>query len=182
MPYHAPEDISAILKIKPSTLRKYSLLLEQSGYAFKKNAHGHRWFDDTDIAALRKFITFKDSGGMTLEESASAVFLWSKGGDVAEQDTAHEATQSVIERPDSMTPERLMSAFEEQRRTIQSMAAMLEEQAKHNTLIMQELAATQDAIQRLSERVPEPPKEPPPELDVPETSNKKGFLSRIFGK
>lgn len=163
MAFHSPEEIATVLKIKPSTLRKYSLLLEQSGYTFQKNAHGHRWFNDSDIAALRKFIAFKDSGGMTLKESAEAVYLWSKGGYVARRDTKYEAIQDVIERTESMTPEHFMSAFDEQQRTIRNMAAMLEEQTKHNTLIMQELAVTQAAIQRLSERLPDQL-----ELDGPE--------------
>ena len=68
MAFHAPEDIATVLNIKPSTLRKYSLLLEQSGYTFQKNAQGHRWYTDTDLMALRKFITLKDSSGMNLED------------------------------------------------------------------------------------------------------------------
>lgn len=154
MAFHAPEDVAAVLKIKPSTLRKYSLLLENNRYSFQKNAHGHRWFTDIDIAALRKFITFKDSGGMTLEESASAVYLWSKGESVADQDTTIETTQDVAERTDSVTPTRFISALEEQQQTIKGMAVMLEEQSKQNALIIQELADTKDAIERLSERLP----------------------------
>lgn len=180
MAYHAPEDVAAVLKIQSSTLRKYALLLENNGYTFKKNAHGHRWFSDTDMSALRKFITFKDSGGMTLDESAAAVFLWSKGGDIAPQDTQGEAIQDVVKRDDLFTAESLLTALSEQQQTIKSMAAMMEEQQEQNALIMKELTDTRHDIQRLTEQLPVNQ-----QLDAPEQpveKDNRGLWARILNR
>lgn len=84
---YSPSDLSDVLKIKESTLRKYCLLLEEHGYEFSKNARGQRYYYDKDVITLRKFITLKDNG-MTLEESAAGVVLWHKGNEDNETSVA----------------------------------------------------------------------------------------------
>lgn len=154
MSFHAPEDIASVLKIKPSTLRKYSLLLEQSGYLFKKNAQGHRWYTDTDLMALRKFITLKDSSGMTLEDSADAVFLWSKTENVAGRATLSEATQDDTERHEAVISEltieeRLLRLLQHQQQTIDRMAQSIQKQEEQNGQILEEVKTLKDSLQPL---------------------------------
>lgn len=83
-PIMSPNDVSAVLQIKESTLRKYSLLLENVGYTFQRNNQNQRWYSDTDIVALKKLITLKNSTDMTLKDCAEAVLMWSKSGDVTQ--------------------------------------------------------------------------------------------------
>lgn len=173
MAFHAPEDVAAVLKIKPSTLRKYSLLLESNGYTFQKNSQGHRWFSDTDIAALKKLITLKDSTDMSLEDSAQAVFLWAKGGDIASIDTTQAATQDVIEYSKRMTPEHLYNALQEQERMIQRMSDMLEQQAQDNAAIMDELRATRTVMDQLQDKQ---------QLPEPEQQDTRSLWARIWNK
>lgn len=154
MSFHAPEDIASVLKIKPSTLRKYSLLLEQSGYLFKKNAQGHRWYTDTDLMALRKFITLKDSSGMTLEDSADAVFLWSKTENVAGRATLSEATQDDTERHEAVISEltieeRLLRLLQHQQQTIDRMAQSIQKQEEQTGQILEEVKTLKDSLQPL---------------------------------
>ena len=40
---YGSSDIADVLHIQESTLRKYCLLLEKSGYEFLKNEQGHHW-------------------------------------------------------------------------------------------------------------------------------------------
>lgn len=154
MTFHAPEDIATVLNIKPSTLRKYSLLLEQSGYLFKKNAQGHRWYTDTDLLALRKFITLKDSSGMTLEDSAEAVFLWSKAENVAGRATLSEATQDDTERHEAVIneltlEERLLRLIQHQQQTIDRMAQSIQKQEEQNGQILEEVKSLKVSLQPL---------------------------------
>lgn len=51
---YGSRDIAAVLQLQESTLRKYCLLLEKSGYEFFKNEQGHRAFFDNDIIVLKK--------------------------------------------------------------------------------------------------------------------------------
>lgn len=176
MPYHAPEDVAAVLKIKPSTLRKYALLLQNSGYTYQKNSQGHRWYSDTDIAVLRKLITLKDSTDMNLEASAEAAFLWANSSDVAPIVTTQEALQDVMKYEGAITPDSLYNALQEQQCTIESMAEMMEQQAQHNTLIMDELTATRNAMQRLTEQLPDP------QLQDTTQKDKRSLWARIWNK
>ena len=163
MTFHAPEDIATVLNIKPSTLRKYSLLLEQSGYLFKKNAQGHRWYSDTDLMALRKFITLKDSSGMTLEDSADTVFLWSKTESIAGRATLSEATQGDMERHEAVIneltlEERLLRLIQHQQQTIEQMAQSIQKQEEQNGQILEEVKSLKDSLQPLDALSSEQPK------------------------
>lgn len=163
MTFHAPEDIATVLNIKPSTLRKYSLLLEQSGYIFKKNAQGHRWYSDTDLMALRKFITLKDSSGMTLEDSADAVFLWSKTESVAGRATLSEATQGDTERHEATIneltlEERLLRLIQHQQQMNDRMAQSIQKQEEQNGKILEELKTLKGSLQPLDAPSSDQPK------------------------
>jgi len=94
MAIYSPSDISSLINVKESTLRKYSLLLEEVGYEFQRNPQGQRWYSDKDVIALQKMMTFKNSGAMPLKDCANAVYLWSKGGDITEPSTvSHNAEE-----------------------------------------------------------------------------------------
>lgn len=80
-------DVADVLQIQESTLRKYCLLLEKSGYEFLKNEHGHRAFFDDDIIVLKKMLHFKNKADMTLEEAAKSVVAWKNGNDITVSDT-----------------------------------------------------------------------------------------------
>lgn len=68
-----PADVAAQLKIGVSTLRKYSLLLEENGVTFKRNAQNSRQYGESDVMALQRMITLMKSDGVTVENAAFAV-------------------------------------------------------------------------------------------------------------
>lgn len=84
---YGSSDIADLFGIQESTLRKYCLLLEKSGYEFLKNEHGHRAFFDDDVIVLRKMIAFKNDADMTLEEAVKSVVAWKNGNDITVRDT-----------------------------------------------------------------------------------------------
>lgn len=87
-PIYSPGDVAKILNVKNSTLRKYSLSLEQLGYTFQKNTQNQRWYNDKDVTLFRKIITLRDNGDITIKAAIEGAFLWVRGGDVAEAQTA----------------------------------------------------------------------------------------------
>lgn len=58
------------LQIKPSTLRKWALLLQDAGHKFRHDTHGRRIYDDADLALMREFQKLKAMGGATVTSAA----------------------------------------------------------------------------------------------------------------
>ncbi|MDM5152628.1 DUF3967 domain-containing protein [Bacillus sp. DX1.1] len=81
------KDVAMMLKVQESTLWKYCIMLEEAGYPFHKNEHGHRGFLDQDVITLRRLIEIKSHPDMTLKQACNAVMIWIKEKDVSEDDT-----------------------------------------------------------------------------------------------
>lgn len=68
MKVYSPSEVATLLNVKPATLRKYSIMLEEQGYKIERNSQNHRYYSDNDIITLRRVITGSKSGA-TLEEA-----------------------------------------------------------------------------------------------------------------
>ncbi|OHX51859.1 hypothetical protein [Planococcus faecalis] len=64
-----PSEVSAKLKIQPSTLRKYSALLEQEGIQFQRTHKNARLYTDSEYIAIEGIIAAVHSGKKSLEDS-----------------------------------------------------------------------------------------------------------------
>lgn len=64
-----PSEVSTKLKIQPSTLRKYSALLEQEGIQFKRTHKNARLYTDSEYIAIKGIIATVHSGKKSLEEA-----------------------------------------------------------------------------------------------------------------
>jgi len=84
---YGTKDVADMLGVQESTVRKYASMLEDFGYSYLKNEHGHRAFFDRDLIVLRKMLRLKNDADMTLEEAAKSVVAWNKGNDIAVSDT-----------------------------------------------------------------------------------------------
>lgn len=118
------KDVATMLKIQESTLRKYCIMLEEQGYHFHKNEHGHRGFLDNDVITLRKLIEIKSHPDMTLKQACNAIMTWVKDKDVSRVDT------NVITE-DTQHDERyneLKEMIQQQNELLKSMAKKLDEQ------------------------------------------------------
>lgn len=132
---YGSSDIADVLQIQESTLRKYCLLLEKSGYEFLKNEQGHRAFFDNDVIVLRKMIALKNDTDMTLEEAVKSVMAWRKGADITVRDT--EEKQYIARYNDLM---KEFKSFQEQ-------------QMKFNKELIREIRSQQEYIEnRLEQR------------------------------
>lgn len=87
---YSSKDLASSLKIQESTLRKYCLLLEEEGYKFHKNEHGHRGYYDSDIIVIRKILELKNNSDITLKQATKSVLAWKNGNDITDVDTKQE--------------------------------------------------------------------------------------------
>ena len=132
MAIYNPADIASLLNVKESTLRKYSLLLEECGYTFDRNDQKQRWYNDKDVIAFQKLIAFKQNGDMNLKSCAEAVYLWSKGGDMT--DVSTDIHNGIQRHNGDITPAInqeivcMRELIEEQRELLKSLYEKLEHQ------------------------------------------------------
>ncbi|MES1054026.1 DUF3967 domain-containing protein [Bacillus thuringiensis] len=113
------KDVAMMLKIQESTLRKYCIMLEEHGYHFHKNEHGHRGFLDNDVITIRKLMEIKSHPDMTLKQACNAIMTWVKEKDISEVDT------NVITEN-----EKHEERYNELKEMIQQQNEMLEQMAK----------------------------------------------------
>ncbi|MGB6408365.1 MAG: hypothetical protein WBF39_12885 [Planococcus donghaensis] len=64
-----PSEVSTRLKVQPSTLRKYSSLLEQEGIQFKRTHKNARLYTDSEYIAIESIIATVHSGKKSLEDA-----------------------------------------------------------------------------------------------------------------
>lgn len=164
MKVYSPHEIAELLGVKDSTLRKYSILLEEHGYEFQRNNQKQRWYNDQDVIALRKLVTLKENGDMSLKECAEAVCLWVKGKDVTQGSTVmHNDEQRDVQRGSNQ------GADTEELRELKELVHKQNELMKH---LMQRLdeekKARQDMERKILEKLEEIEEEKQPKIDQPE--------------
>ncbi|MDF9575649.1 DUF3967 domain-containing protein, partial [Bacillus cereus] len=124
---YVSKDVATMLKIQESTLRKYCIMLEEHGYHFHKNEHGHRGFLDNDVITLRKLIEIKSHPDMTLKQACNAIMTWVKENDMSEVDT-NVITEN--EQHDKRYNE-LKDMIKQQNEMLQQMAKKMDEQQRY---------------------------------------------------
>jgi DNA-binding transcriptional MerR regulator len=172
-PILSPNDLSTLLKIKESTLRKYSILLESVGYTFQRNNQNQRWYNDSDIVAFKKLITLKNSTDMNLKDCAEAVLLWSKGHDVTQPLTV--VNNDTKRHDDDIT--ELKAMVTQQNILLQELVKKIDQQQKYidekleqrDKTLLESIRGTQEIKQQL--------------LQIASAKEeKKGFFARLFNK
>jgi len=124
---YVSKDVATMLEIKESTLRKYCIMLEEHGYHFHKNEHGHRGFMDNDVITLKKLIEIKKHPNMTLKQACDAIMTWVKEKDMSQVDT------DVITE-DEQHDERyneLKEMIQQQNEMLKQMAIKMDEQQRY---------------------------------------------------
>lgn len=181
-----PSQVSKQLDIQPSTLRKYSLLIEENGIEFERNANNSRRYSDMDVVTLQKMITLIKVDGVSVENAAFAISKWRKGeSSVA---SGNDDVDNAIERRNDDIAAALIGEIrglkekiEEQERTIDSFRIA---QEKRDTYFVEILENLQGEIHRLNERqvLPEPEPEVAAALEHSPQVGKRGFFARLFNK
>ncbi len=88
--YYGPSEIADQLNIQPSTLRKYSLIMEKAGYRFVKGENGKRFYRDIDVITLKRVVAAKNSTDMSLEQLIYSIISENKSDIIMVDDTPVE--------------------------------------------------------------------------------------------
>lgn len=94
------DEMCDLLKLKPPVLRKYSALLEESGYkGINRNNANARYYTQDNVMVFRELISYKNSGHMTLNDATKAIVARIHGIDVVEVVT-QEHIEQLAQRSD----------------------------------------------------------------------------------
>ncbi|WLR44499.1 DUF3967 domain-containing protein (plasmid) [Bacillus carboniphilus] len=171
---YVSSDVSALLKIKESTLRKYCIMLEKVGYEFHKNELGHRGFFNNDVVTLRKLISLKNHPDMTLERACDAVMVWIK----EEKVTEHDISETVVQDQHDERYNKLLEEFQQ----------FKDQQFEFNKQLISKLEKQNEYINnRLEERDRKLMQEIRENLETRKMiaaaeEPKKGFWGKLFGR
>lgn len=178
-----PSDVSGQLGIKPSTLRKYSLLLEEQGVPFERNANNSRKYSDMHFIALQKMMTLMSSGGVSVEDAVFTASRWFIGDESITGDS--DDTENGVERYNDDVAAAMISEIRGLKDEIKEQKEVIDgfrvAQEKRDAYFVEILEQLQGEIQQLNERaLPEPEEEKIEENPEEEQEEKKGFFSRFF--
>ena len=157
-----PSEISAKLNIQPSTLRKYSALLEKEGIQFKRTHKNARLYTDSEYIAIESIIATVHSGKKSLEDAVTeASLVLKKGVSVAprERDSDDIATATLNE------VKQLKIQLQQQE----------ERQKERDIMFVEVLEKMQKKIDRMEEQQKQllAPVPEEPELKAPESSSQE---------
>ena len=157
-----PSEVSTKLNIQPSTLRKYSALLEQEGIQFKRTHKNARLYTDSECIAIEGIIATVHSGKKSLEE---AVIEASSG-----------LKMSVSVAPRERDSDDIAAATLNEVKELKTQLQQQEERQKERDIMFVEvLEKMQQKIDRMEEQQKQllTPVPEESELDAPESSSQE---------
>jgi DNA-binding transcriptional MerR regulator len=178
-------NVSDIIGVQPSTIRKYVLILEEKGYVFIKNERSQRLYTQYDVTYLRQFKQLLDAKGMTLDDAAKLVserFLEAghdrivTHGTHDNSDMSPDNNSDVEGKIDQLLEivKRQDEKLEAQERFNRELLARLEDQQKYiNEAINKRDQTLLMAIREVQETKG---------LIAAEEEKSKGFFSKLFGR
>lgn len=167
---YSPKEISITLDIGDSTLRKWAIALEKSGYTFIRNDQNKRLFVDSDLVVLKHFQNLVKQHNMQLENAANLVVdRFGKGPSAVGTGTAladnkeeqRDLTRSNdeviaqllehIKKQDDFNQE-LLSRLDQQQKYIEEKLNVIEaKQVERDNTLLESLRASQETKQLLLE-------------------------------
>lgn len=94
---YSSKDVAKRLSIEPVTVRKYSQMLEEQGYSFKKDEKRWRHYSDNDIKFLEYLCNMK-AMGKSLEESVKHVAsLYQSSLSISQADISLQSEDILLE-------------------------------------------------------------------------------------
>lgn len=177
-----PSEVSSQLNIQPSTLRKYSLKLEEYGVHFDRNANNSRKYTSMDVVTLQKMITLMQTSDMTLD---NASYVVAKGTDEVTPATDENAViRDGEERHNDDIAPTLISEIRSLKAEITEQRALIDgfriAQEKRDTYFVEILEGLQEEIHKLNEQAALPAPAPEVQSEPEPETVKKGFFARLF--
>lgn len=138
-------EVAELLGIGASTLRKWSMLLEQHGYWFQRDSQNRREYRSLDVAALQRFYRLTKDQLFPLEEAAHMI-VSHRDPEPARVETAPALAPSVL------TP-RLHTPLAEWEEKLNALASRVKEQDAAQLALLERVEKQEAYIRRsLKER------------------------------
>ncbi|WP_144466414.1 DUF3967 domain-containing protein [Bacillus sp. FDAARGOS_235] len=165
-------EVAKNLGIGSSTLRKYCLALEESGYPFERGNNNSRIFYHKDVATIERLVTTMNKKNVTLEQAVNLAMI-----SVEENEIATVATNSVadtehikslterIARLEQLNLELIQRLDQQSKLSQETDAQRIVREEQRDFQLMQVLREIQD-----SKRL------------IAASEQKKSFWNRLFGK
>lgn len=144
MKTYTPVEVRNDLGIQDSTLRKYSLILEQRGIPFERHKNNRRIYTELHVKTLKRSIELKHSADMTLEEAVIEAIKEIKAHPIIDDNSV---TGITPQRHDS----DMTALFDEIRSLKEVIVAQEERQKEKDSLFLEALENLQGEIKQLRE-------------------------------
>jgi len=157
-----PSEVSTRLKIQPSTLRKYSALLEQEGIQFKRTHKNARLYTDSEYIAIESIIATVHSGKKSLEDAVI--------------EASRELKKGISVAPRERDSDAIAAATLDEVKQLKTQLQQQEERQKERDIMFVEvLEKMQKKIDRMEEQQKQllAPVPEEPELKAPESSSQE---------
>ena len=130
---YSAKEVSTLLGIQNTTVRKYAQMLEKAGYHIHKNELGHRGFFNDDVIVLRQIRELTKHPDMSLDQAINVVISTVYQGDMSDRDIKKLATYHA-----SQQYEQLLQQFE----------SFKEEQMKFNQELLKQIQQRDEYISK----------------------------------
>lgn len=146
METYSPADVCEKLNIQPSTLRKYSSLLEKEQIIFERTKKNSRLYTATQVVAIEHIIATMHSGNKSLENAITEASLILKGEATIASETV--ATIAVDER---YSDNIAVAVIEEIRSLKEQLAEQETRQKERDSMFVEVLEKMQQQINQMEE-------------------------------
>lgn len=130
---YTAKEVSTLLGIQNTTVRKYAQMLEKAGYHIHKNELGHRGFFNNDVIVLRQIRELIKHPDMSLDQAINVVISTVDTGDMSDRDT-----QNLVTYQETQQYDQLLTQFED----------FKEEQMKFNQELLKQIQQRDEYISK----------------------------------
>ena len=177
------KDMAERLGVAESTVRKYSGILDEKGYKFRRNSKNHRIFRDEDEEVLALMVEITQKGNWRPHEAADMVIARISGSAAAEQ-TVKSVTQQTNEVDLAEKFEkRIQHYIEEKVEKVELLAEKSHQEYLHiseNMMTKEDASYIKDFLIEQVKTQEEENKRLKERVEMLEKANKKGFWARLF--
>ena len=158
METYSPADVCEKLNIQPSTLRKYSSLLEKEQIIFERTKKNSRLYTATQVMAIEHIIATMQSGNISLENAITEASLILKG-----ETTIAGETVATIATDERYSDNIAIAMMEEIKSLKEQLAEQETRQKERDSLFLEVLEKMQQQINQMEENQKN-------QLDIPQSA------------
>lgn len=140
---YSSKDVAKRLSVEPVTIRKYSQMLEEQGYSFKKDNNNWRQYSEDDIVFLEYICNMRNMG-KSLDESVQHVAsLYRLNLSIEKPDTA-------LQEPKKQLLNFIQNQQEFNQKILERLELQEQRQTERDQNLMLALCESQEAKQQIA--------------------------------